>query len=224
MRSVDELATAIRRRADGRKRFFVAIAGPPGAGKSTLSSELAACLSPDRSAVVQGDGFHYDNAVLDQIGRRNRKGAKDTFDCRGLEMILQRLRSGEDGVAIPLFDRSLDVSRAGAALVNSAIKYIVVEGNYLLLDSSPWSSLASYFDFTIMISVPRPELERRLIGRWIDLGRSGDEARHWVNSNDLPNVDVVLKESGRADMTWAKHCNEASVSMSGGRKRPGRNK
>lgn len=204
MRSVEELATAIRSRAEGAERFFVAIAGPPGAGKSTLSGALAACLSPDGSVVVQGDGFHYDNAVLDEIGRRDRKGAKDTFDCRGLEITLQRLRSGEDRVAIPLFDRSLDVSRAGAALVGSASKYIVVEGNYLLLDSRPWSALAGTFDFTIMISVPRAALERRLIKRWTDLGRSADEARHWVDSNDLPNVDVVLGESRSADLTWTQ--------------------
>jgi pantothenate kinase len=202
MRSYDELEKAVRMRARNVKRFFVAIVGPPGAGKSTLSSALAASLSPDGSAVVQADGFHYDNVVLDAIGRRDRKGAKDTFDCRGLEIILQRLRAGESDVAIPLFDRTLDVARAGAALIDSTAKFIVVEGNYLLLGSKPWSSLAGYFDFTVMIAVPRPELERRLIKRWTDLGRSGDQACHWVNSNDLPNVDLVLRESGSADVTW----------------------
>jgi pantothenate kinase len=207
MRSCEELAAAVRKRAEGVQRFFVAIAGPPGGGKSMLSSALAASLSSEGSAVVQADGFHYDNAVLDEIGRRNRKGAKDTFDCRGLEIVLQRLRMAEDGVAIPLFDRSLDVARAGAALVNSTAKYIIVEGNYLLLDNKPWSSLASYFDLTIMIVVSRSELERRLIKRWTDLGRSGDEARHWVNTNDLPNVDLVLKESLNAAITWTQDGN-----------------
>jgi pantothenate kinase len=202
MRSFDELAKAVRLRARNVQRFFVAIAGPPGAGKSTLSNALAASLSSDGSAVVQADGFHYDNAVLETIGRRDRKGAEDTFDCRGLEIILQRLRANESDVAIPLFDRTLDVARAGAALVDSAAKFIVVEGNYLLLGSKPWSTLAGYFDFTVMIAVPRPELERRLIKRWTDLGRSKDQAHHWVNSNDLPNVDLVLKESRRADVTW----------------------
>lgn len=204
MLPVNRLADLIREQAGDAPRFFVAIAGPPGAGKSTVSTALASSLSPDGSAVVQADGFHYDNFVLDQIGRRDRKGAEDTFDCRGLEIILQRLRSDESDVAVPIFDRSLDVSRAGAALIGSSVKYIVVEGNYLLLESEPWSSLAGYFDFTIMIQVSRSELERRLVNRWLGHGRSGDDARHWVNTNDLPNVDLVTTRSRAADFVWSQ--------------------
>jgi pantothenate kinase len=87
------------------------------------------------------DGFHYDDRVLDQLGLRHRKGAPETFDFAGFATLLRRLKSREQNIAIPLFDRSLEISRAGAQIVGSDVKFILVEGNYLLLDEEPWSGL-----------------------------------------------------------------------------------
>ena len=72
-----------------------------------------------------------------------------------------RIRSGEPDIAIPVFDRSMELSRAGAAIIGSDVKFVLVEGNYLLLDEQPWSGLGSLFDFSIFVDVPRFELERR---------------------------------------------------------------
>jgi pantothenate kinase len=99
MQTVAEIAATIKERAKGADRFVVALAGPPGAGKSTLSELLADALGD--AAILQGDGFHYDNAILDALGRRQRKGAPDTFDVAGLESILRRVRAGED-VVVPV--------------------------------------------------------------------------------------------------------------------------
>ena len=59
------------------------------------------------------DGFHYDNAVLDQLGLRHRKGAPPTFDFDSFELTLRRVRDSEATVVVPIFDGSLDLSRAG---------------------------------------------------------------------------------------------------------------
>jgi pantothenate kinase len=199
MQSVSQIAEVIVEKAQGSARLVVALAGPPGAGKSTLSQLLADALGG--AAILQGDGFHYDNEVLDRLGLRQRKGAPDTFDVAGLESVLHRIRAGKD-VVVPVFDRPLDLARAGAARIAADARFVIVEGNYLTLDAAPWSALRPLFDLTILIDVPREELERRLMRRWLDLGWSADKAAHWVASNDMPNVDLVRTGGGSADIVW----------------------
>lgn len=200
----DDIAAEIVRRGRDAARFVVAVAGPPGAGKSTLSARLIELLPNGEAALLQADGFHYDNALLDQLGRRAFKGAPDTFDCRGLEVILQRLRAREHRVTVPVFDRDLDVARAGVAQIDKAIRYIVVEGNYLLISQEPWSRLAPLFDLTVMIEAPRSELERRLVGRWLHHGHDRAAAVRRARENDLPNADFVIMHSRRADLVWSQ--------------------
>ncbi|RUV48646.1 nucleoside/nucleotide kinase family protein, partial [Mesorhizobium sp. M7A.F.Ca.MR.228.00.0.0] len=146
------------------------------------------------------DGFHYDDAVLERRGLRARKGAPETFDFAGFEALLKRIRAGEPDIAIPVFDRSMELSRAAASIVATQTKFILVEGNYLLLDEEPWSRLAPLFDFSIFVDVPRNELERRLMERWHGHGRSDEDARAWIASNDLPNIERVLARRRAADL------------------------
>lgn len=200
MSEIAHIAATLFRKAAGSKRFIVAIAGAPGAGKSTVAEQLAALLPENSAAVVPMDGFHYDNVVLEQLGLRHRKGAPETFDLPGFAALLKRIRADEDDIAIPVFDRSVELSRAAAALIGRDRKFILVEGNYLLLDEAPWSALAPLFDFTIFLDVPREELERRLLQRWRDHGRSEQEGRDWVASNDMPNVDRVLARRRAPDL------------------------
>ncbi|MGX1786755.1 nucleoside triphosphate hydrolase [Bosea sp. NPDC055332] len=202
MQTAQDIAARIVERAGDQRRVIVALAGPPGAGKSTLSGRLLAALPEGEAALVPMDGFHFDNAVLDALGLRQRKGAPETFDCAGLAATLRRIRSGVGDVAVPLFDRESDLARAGAAIIPTDARFVLVEGNYLLLDQAPWSELAPLFDLTIFIDVPLAELERRLLARWRDLGRSEEAARSWVDGNDLPNARLVIAGSRRADILW----------------------
>ena len=193
-----ELAQVIRAKAQGQGRFLAALAGPPGAGKSTLAAELVAALGQGAKAVPM-DGFHYDDAVLIARGARNRTGAPDTFDVAGFRHLLTRLRV-EDEVAIPLFDRDLEISRAGADIVGPDDRILIVEGNYLLLNEAPWPDLAPLFDLTIWIDVPEAELDRRLLDRWAHYGKSPAEARAWIDGNDMPNIRRVTQGSRPADL------------------------
>ena len=193
-----QLAVTIRAKAQAQGRFLTALAGPPGAGKSTLAAELVAALGQDAKAVPM-DGFHYDDAVLIARGARARKGAPDTFDVAGFRHLLTRLRS-EDEVAIPLFDRDLEISRAGADIVGPDDRILIVEGNYLLLNEAPWPDLAPLFDLTIWIDVPEAELDRRLMARWAHYGKTPAEARAWIDGNDMPNIRRVVAGSRPADL------------------------
>lgn len=194
------LADLIARRAaetPGR-RFITALAGPPGAGKSTLAAELVRLLGPT-AKVVPMDGFHFDEAILIARGQRDRKGAPETFDVAGFAHLLARLQS-EDEVAIPIFDRSLELSRGSADIVGADHRILVTEGNYLLLDEKPWTGLARHFDLTAMIEVPEAELDRRLLQRWAQYDKTPAEARAWIDSNDMPNIRRVTRGSRTADV------------------------
>ena len=201
MSEIAHLAATLFRKAAGRRRLMVAIAGPPGAGKSTLAAALLPLLPEGSAAVVPMDGFHYDNAVLDARGLRARKGAPETFDFDGFRHLLERLRKADADVAAPLFDRAADMARAGAAIVPADRKFVLVEGNYLLLDESPWYGLGPLFDVGVWLDVPTAELERRLVQRWLDHGHTAGEARARAMENDLPNAERVIARRRPPDVT-----------------------
>jgi len=185
-------------------RLIVAIAGPPGAGKSTISEYLRDAINKGgvgSAVIVPMDGFHLDNAILEERGLRSRKGSPPTFDCAGFAALLGRLKNASEDVVIPAFDRTLDLARAGAAIVRADHKILLVEGNYLLLDQEPWTELASFFDMTIFLEVPFSELERRLIQRWLDHGHTEEAARQRALSNDIPNAELVVSSSRDANYT-----------------------
>ena len=52
----------------------------------------------------------------------------------GLINFVSRLQK-EDEVVIPIFDRSLELSRSSAVIISKNSKVILVEGNYILLNS-----------------------------------------------------------------------------------------
>lgn len=196
-----QLADAIVRRAGG-KRLVVALAGPPGVGKSTTAGALLELLrdgDDERAALLSMDGYHLDNAVLEARGRLAAKGAPDTFDAPALQAALSRVAAGLDTVA-PVFDRALDFSRAAAAVVPARARFVLVEGNYLLLNDEPWRGLAPFFGYSVFLSESENELERRLIRRWLDHGYDEASAIARARANDMPNARLVLSRSRRPDL------------------------
>ncbi len=201
-----ELATLLADTGEGDRRV-VAVAGPPASGKSTLCQWLADQLSADEtvggagaSAVVGMDGFHFDNRVLAARGWSDRKGAPHTFDTGGLASTLERIkRNDEPFVAVPAFDRSIEMSRAAALLVDQQVRLVIVEGNYLLSGQPGWRDLHQQFDATIMVEVAEPVLRQRLVKRWIGYGFTQSEAEAKADNNDLPNARYVVTHSVIAD-------------------------
>jgi len=180
-------------------RVIVALAGAPGSGKSTVAAALADRLNAGRpgvAGVLAMDGYHYDDLVLVPQGKRARKGAPDTFDVAGLRHMLGRLRAGDEAlVAVPVFDRSIEIARAGARLIGGAVRIIIVEGNWLLLAQEPWDSLRPLFDLTVLIEVPEATLRQRLTARWQGYGLTPDEIAQKIEGNDLPNARLVAGAS-----------------------------
>ena len=189
----------VRGRAGFGARVLVAFAGPPGAGKSTVAEALVRRLG-ENAVILPMDGFHLDNAVLDARGLRSRKGAPATFDVAGFAATVARVRSDKGAVMVPVFDRRLDLARAGGREIAPHHRTIVVEGNYLLLDEAPWSSIARLFDASVFLRVPETLVEERILARWRRYGLDERAARARALENDVPNARHVMRNSAGADL------------------------
>jgi pantothenate kinase len=200
---IEEIADAVIGRARDTKRFLIAIAGPPGAGKSTMADNIADALKArgESAAVLPMDGFHMDNAVLIERGLLARKGIPETFDVRGFLDIIRAVRPADQEVLVPVFDRSRELSIASARPIFPEQRFIIVEGNYLLFTQGKWAELDGIFDYTVMLAPPSEVLEERLWARWRGYRLSEEEASAKVYGNDLPNGRLILENRRPADMT-----------------------
>jgi Panthothenate kinase len=197
----DDIASEIISRAGYARRFLVAIAGPPGAGKSTLADRLRDTLvaRDEAATVLPMDGFHMDNGILEQRGLLPRKGAPETFDVRGFVDIVKAVKAGGE-VLVPVFDRDREITINAARVIAPEDRIILIEGNYLLLDRAPWNALAPLFDFTIFVSPSLEELTRRLTARWKDYDMDAAGIEWKLHGNDLPNGRLVIEASRSADL------------------------
>ncbi|MBZ9559659.1 MULTISPECIES: nucleoside/nucleotide kinase family protein [unclassified Modicisalibacter] len=200
--NLDDLIARLTPMTQGPERRIVALAGPPGAGKSYIAARLMeamTALAPGSAEILPMDGFHYDDTLLTQRGDLARKGAPHTFDVEGLSVTLARI-AADDGsvVAVPVFDRALEIARGAARLIGPKARLIVVEGNYLLLDDPLWARLSDRFDLRVFIQVPEHVLEERLTRRWAHLSDAQRQTK--LEGNDLPNMRLVLQHANRADL------------------------
>ena len=186
--------------AAGGERRILGIAGPPGAGKSTLARAVCEAL-PGRAVLVPMDGFHRANEELAELGLRDRKGAPETFDAAGFVALLGDLRRGAT-VRAPDFDRDLDRVAPDAIAVPAGLPLVVVEGNYLLLDEGPWAAIRSLLDEAWYLAGDEARVER-LIARHVLHGRSPEAAREWVLRSDEANARRVAPGASRADVVIA---------------------
>ena len=183
-----------------RSRRVLGITGPPGAGKSLLAARLVEALRPD-AALVAMDGFHLDDAVLHALGRRDRKGAPDTFDVGGYVSLLRRLRSADEEVVYaPEFDRSIEASRTAAVHVLREVPLVVTEGNYLLLDQPGWRDVRPLLDTVWYLDVDHGVRLQRLVDRHVAHGRSHAEAVAWAHGTDQRNAELIARTRCLADL------------------------
>ena len=189
---------------DAPERLVVGLVGAPGSGKSTIAEQLKTDLKAAGvfAGLVAMDGFHLSNAVLDELGRRNRKGAPDTFDVEGYLATLDRVRAdGAPQVFAPAYRRDLHESVAAGSIV-SGTGVVVTEGNYLALETRGWGAARERIDLLIHIDVPEEVLVLRLINRHQEFGKNPLAAGHWVRTVDLPNARLIATSVHRCDEVW----------------------
>lgn len=203
-----QLTERARSLAASGERAVLGITGAPGAGKSTLAEQLVSALGPDLAVLVPMDGFHLANSVLHDLGRRDRKGAEDTFDAWGYIALMQRIRAQqagasdghEDVIYAPLFRRDLEEPIGSAIPVHPATPLVVTEGNYLLVDRQPWPQAREVVDEVWFLAPTEAQRLEQLIERHERFGRSPAEARERSLGSDQRNAEVITATAGRADL------------------------
>ncbi|GAB2588363.1 nucleoside/nucleotide kinase family protein [Microlunatus antarcticus] len=199
--SVADLVERARRLADAGQRRLLGLTGPPGAGKTTLARALVDALGPERAVLVPMDGFHLADPTLVAWGRRDRKGAPDTFDAGGFVSLLHRLRDQtEDVVHAPEFDRALEASLGSAIPVPRDVPLVVTEGNYLLTTDGAWVQVEPLLHESWYIQLPDDVRVDRLVRRREGYGNPHEEAVAWALGSDQANAEVVARGRNRADL------------------------
>jgi pantothenate kinase len=202
LRSLDEVSDIVAAAIRPDRRIVVGIAGAPGAGKSTLAEQLVEALYPS-AVLLAMDGFHLPQARLIELGRRDRMGAPDTFDVEHFRAILAAIRRGfgvsGHTVLVPGFDRGIEEPIPDAIGIDPSFPCVVVEGNYLLLDSGGWERTAPLLDLTFYIDLARDVRLGRLIARHERFGKSPQAARAWALGPDETNAQLIEATAARAD-------------------------
>ena len=190
------------------QRTIIALAGPPGSGKSTVASIVAARINadlriPNFATVVPMDGFHLPRSALDQLPNRAeayaRRGAAWTFDAQGVVDLVHALHASKmdtkQVILAPSFDHVLKDPQLNGVSIGSEVSIVILEGNWLLFDEEPWSSIARLVDDSWFVDVEPKLAKERIAKRHL---RSGIEvtweaALRRAEGNDLRNGDEVRR-------------------------------
>lgn len=196
----------IQRARKPQQRGVLAIAGVPGSGKSTLAKALIDTLNQAQRGLAVGlpmDAYHMTNDKLDHLGLRKRKGSPQTFESQHYFKHLSQVRDSHRRLSLPTFDRTVDepvYTGKPEHTADSHTRYVITEGNYLLLDTLPWTAIDELADLRVWIDIRADLARQRTIKRHIQFGKTPQEAKHWYETNDQLNAQMIMQQSRHADV------------------------
>ena len=192
----DELYEKSKSMVNGTQ-FWIGLAGAPGSGKSTLANLLITRLK-EILVVIPLDGYHYYRSELGQMKNSSqaylRRGSPFTFNSQKFYSDLAKAHKSRTGI-FPSFDHHIKDPIENAIHLSTDHKIILVEGNYLLLNSEPWYSIRKLFDETWLLDIPIQVSNDRVAKRHISTGMTEYQALERVRQNDDINAKLIAKES-----------------------------
>lgn len=218
--SLTDRALALKSKLDislTQHRIIVVLAGPPGSGKSTIAEQVIRRLNGTSATsfatIVPMDGFHLLRSTLDALPNSSeayaRRGASWTFDADGILDLVRslsksRFRSPEklDIIFAPGFDHAVKDPVEKGIEIGPGMQFILLEGNYLLLDEEPWKGIKALVDESWFVDV-EPELARgRIAKRHVKAGieETMDAAYRRAEGNDLLNGIEIRKKLIKPDV------------------------
>jgi uridine kinase len=149
------------------KLRLVAIAGPAGAGKSTLAHLIKVCtenLVPESNTVcVSLDDFHLSKA------ERRRRGIKwratpGSHDIHAGSELLNRLRRGDADVRVPRYRSSID-DIATYDVVRLPATLVIFEGWFVGKSDQGYEALSEHIDALLYLDCPMELAKQRRFAR-----------------------------------------------------------
>ena len=186
---------------DGQNpRTLIGIVGKPGAGKSTVVAEIAERFDSNTVSIIPMDGFHLSNEELTSLGRRERKGAPDTFDVESFTSLIHRVKINHNvDHRFPIFHREVEASIENEGIVPKESRVVVIEGNYLFSSDHNWEGIFPMLDHTWFIEIDDEVRIERLIARHIRYGKTPEEAEAWSRGSDETNARFIGVTANRAE-------------------------
>lgn len=134
----ESIVSAVVQQLAQAPRAVVAITGPQGSGKTTVTQQAVALLRQRHIPAVglSLDDFYKPHAELRAIAARGnpllqRRGLPGTHDAALLAEFLSSFKAGARGLSVPTYDKSLHSGagdRAAAARVPDGTVAVLVEG------------------------------------------------------------------------------------------------
>ena len=120
------------------RRLWLALAGAPGSGKTTVAKHLVErihALSSLRATVVPMDGYHFtQQQMADMEYDMKRRGAPWTFDATRMYQDLSRARQrNNEDVLLPDYSRDISDPVPDKIKLEANHDIVIIEGLYVLL-------------------------------------------------------------------------------------------
>jgi pantothenate kinase len=192
------------------RRILVAVAGPPGSGKTTIATHIVGLLNENSSTsavAVSVDGFHYPRKYLDSLPNREeayvRRGAPWTFDVVAIVKLVKELQDSaflsletRAVIKTPSFDHALKDPIEDDIDIDAETNIVILEGNYLLLDEEKWREISEQVDVRVFVDVDVDCARARVARRHVAAGIEDtyEKALARFDSNDGLNGDLIRRK------------------------------